>query len=54
MLDFLAITGCDDGAIRDVKVNKNAGDPGMVSVEVIQEQTSLESGFWTGFTSDQL
>lgn len=54
MLDYLAITECDDGAIRDVQFSQNQDDPDMVTVSYLQKISQLEKMGWEGFSSDQL
>jgi hypothetical protein len=53
-LDYLAITGCDDGAMGDSSVRPDPDDPTMVRVESMTRQTALESKGWVGFCSAQL
>lgn len=53
-LDYLAITDCDDGATRDVRVEEHPDDPTMVRVSSMVRQTALETRGWTGFNSTQL
>lgn len=53
-LDHFALTDCDDGATRDVSVEKDPNDPTMVRVSSMVRQTALETMGWTGFDSSQL
>jgi hypothetical protein len=48
MLDLLAITDCDDGAMRDMRIEEDPDDSTMV------KRTALETKGWTGFNSSQL
>ena len=53
-LDLLAITDCDDGARRDIKIEEDPDDPTMVRVSSMVRRTALETRGWTGFDSRQL
>jgi hypothetical protein len=53
-LDLLALTDCDDGAMRDQKVEKDPNDPTIVRVEALVRQTALGTKGWTGFDSNQV
>lgn len=54
MLDYLAMTSCDDGAVVDVSVRKCPDNPGMVKVSSLSRGTALEQSGWKGFSSDDL
>jgi hypothetical protein len=54
MLDLRAITDCDDGARRDMKMEVDPEDPTMVRVSSMVRQTALKTMGWTGFDSSQL
>jgi hypothetical protein len=54
MLDLLAITDCDDGAMRDMRIEEDPDDSTMVRVSSMVKRTALETKGWTGFNSSQL
>lgn len=54
MLEYLAITGCDDGALEDSSIEPNPDDPSMMRISTLRKTTALESKQWEGFSSDQL
>lgn len=54
MLEYLAITDCDDSAARDHEFEKVPGDPSMVQIRYMEKRSALDSSGWTGFSSDQL
>lgn len=53
-LEWLAIEGCDDGALVDVSMEKCTNDPEMVTINYSMRTTALQSMGWTGFNSAQL
>jgi hypothetical protein len=53
-LDLLAITDCDDGAMRDMQIEEDPDDPAMVRVSSMVRRTALETEGWAGFDSSQL
>lgn len=53
-LEYLAITKCDDGATRDVRVEEDPDDPTMVRVSSMVRRTISETKAWTGLNSSHL
>jgi hypothetical protein len=53
-LEYLAITACDDGAVIDVSIEKDAHDPTLVQINSMMRKTALDSMGWAGFRSSQL
>ena len=53
-LEFLAITGCDDGALEGANMREDPRDPDMVEIATMMRKTALESMGWAGFDSSQL
>jgi hypothetical protein len=53
-LEYLAITDCDDGAMKDHRFEKDPDDPTMVKISYLKRHTALDSMGWTGFSSDQI
>jgi hypothetical protein len=54
MLEYLAITTCDDDALVDLSVRESKDHPGMVNVSVVHRKTGLEQRGWKGFSSGDL
>jgi hypothetical protein len=54
MLEDLAITTCDDGALVDSSVHESKDHLGMVEVSVVHRRTALEQRGWKGFSSNDL
>lgn len=53
-LDYLAITDCDDGAMKNFSIKNDPDDPTMVQISYMQKRTALDQIGWSGFSSDQL
>lgn len=54
MLDYLAISSCDDGALIDVSIQKSEDKPGYVKIESLYRRTAVDQRGWKGFSSDDL
>jgi hypothetical protein len=54
MLEYLAVTTCDDDALVDLSVRESKDHPGMVNVSVVHRKTGLEQRGWKGFSSGDL
>ncbi|KAL1876172.1 hypothetical protein VTK73DRAFT_9610 [Phialemonium thermophilum] len=54
LLDFLALSSCDDGALLDVALDRSPATPGFVSVETRWRPTAVEKRGWKGFSSNDL
>lgn len=53
-LDYFSITDCDDGAVRDAKIEVVPNNPEMARVSSKIRKTALEEIGWQGFDSSQL
>jgi hypothetical protein len=54
MLDYLAISSCDDGALIDVSVQESEDTPGYVKIKSRYRCTAVDQSGWKGFSSDDL
>jgi hypothetical protein len=54
MLEYLAITSCDDGAVVDVSFGDCQDDPEKVEIRTLSRKTALEHSGWKGFSSNDL
>lgn len=54
MLDYLAITACDDGAVIDVSVRNSEDSPDEVVITSLKRVAALDERGWKGFSSDDL
>ncbi|RHZ43196.1 nucleic acid/nucleotide deaminase domain-containing protein [Aspergillus thermomutatus] len=54
MLEYLAITACDDDALVDASIRESKDHPGMAEVSVVHRKTAMEQRGWKGFSSNDL
>ena len=54
IIEYLAITACDDGAIADVSIEQDPNHEGMVMIRTLRRIKALDAQDWTGFDSSQL
>ena len=54
MLDYLAISSCDDGALVDVSIQKSEDTPGYVEIKSLYRRTAVDQRGWKGFSSNDL
>lgn len=54
MLEYLAITACDDGAMVDSSVTEDPHEPTMVQINTMMKKTALDALDWAGFDSSHL
>jgi hypothetical protein len=54
MLEYLAITSCDDGALIDAALEESEDTPDHVMVKTVYRQTATDQIGWKGFSSDNL
>jgi hypothetical protein len=54
MLEYLAVTTCDDDALVDSYIRKSKDNPEMMVLSLVHRKTALEQRGWKGFSSDDL
>lgn len=54
MLEYLAITACDDGAVVDSSIEKSKDRPEMTEISLVRRRTAMEQRGWKGFSTDDL
>jgi hypothetical protein len=54
MLEYLAVTTCDDDALVDSSIRKSKDNPEMMVLSLVHRKTALEQRGWKGFSSDDL
>ena len=54
MLDYLASTQSDDGALLHSEITQSSDQPGFVEIHSLRARTALEEMGWEGFSVDDL
>jgi hypothetical protein len=54
MLEYLAVTSCDDGAVVDVSFRDSQVDSGKMEITRLCRKTALQQRGWKGFSSNDL
>jgi hypothetical protein len=54
MLEYLAVTSCDDGAVVDVSFRDSQADSGKIEITSLSRKTVLKQRGWKGFSSNDL